>query len=320
MKRGKENMNLGLTKDEFELVINNSHNPELIKGYIDKLDNCDLSKSAIELIREEDLAAVNRITNEISLKYPTISNTNSSIKILIGSITLIILVIGFIFLQKKKSDYIVANKPLTNQEDSDNKEVQKDNTKKSEAYIHVSENEKSDLSKILDSNKSTIAKSDSLTSLIDKTLNNLPSSTTKQKSTIDTNKKSKKNNSKFTNNIYERKVRAIKSLKQVPNKYKNEAYSTNDLVDFYGGNKNLEKELLTKLKGKIKDTHIPKKNTSIVFKFSVTSNGKIKDINIQSLVNIELEEIIKETALNLTTWTKGSKRIPVIYTVYITFK
>ena len=81
-----------------------------------------------------------------------------------------------------------------------------------------------------------------------------------------------------------------------------------------------KKELLNNFKGKIKDTHIPKENTSIVFKFSVTSNGKIKDINIQSRVNIELEKIIKETALKLSTWTKGSQRIPVIYTVYITFK
>ena len=42
MKPDEENMNLGLTKDEFELVINNSNNPQLIKGYIHKLDNCDL--------------------------------------------------------------------------------------------------------------------------------------------------------------------------------------------------------------------------------------------------------------------------------------
>ena len=69
MKIGKENIHLGLTKAEFELIINNSTNPELIKKYVHKLDNCDLSKSAIELVREEDLDAVNRITNEILLKY-----------------------------------------------------------------------------------------------------------------------------------------------------------------------------------------------------------------------------------------------------------
>ena len=133
-------------------------------------------------------------------------------------------------------------------------------------------------------------------------------------------KKSKKINLQFTNLIKNRKVRSIKSLKQVPDKYKNEEYSTYDLVDFLGGDKNLEKELMLKLKGKIKDVHVPSENSSIVFKFSVTPNGKIKDVNIQSRVNIELEEIIKETALNLTTWIEGGKKIPVIYTIYITFK
>lgn len=321
MKLGKENMNLGLTKDEFELVINNSNNPELIKGYIHKLDNCDLSKSAIELIREEDLASVNRITHEILLKYPTTPKKRGGMKLLIGIITLIGLFLGFIFFQKETPSDIISSQTLTHQESNNNEAIKQNNSNKPEGHLHSSKNKESVSDKKLDSSNEESNPSDSLLIRSDKkNINNLPTNRQNTKSKTDEAKDSKKNNSKFTKSIYKRKVRSIKSLKQVPDKYKNEAYSTNDLVDFYGGNKNLEKELLTKLKGKIKDTHIPKKNTSIVFKFNVTSDGKINDINIQSRVNIELEEIIKQTAINLTTWTKGSKNIPVIYTVYITFK
>ena len=112
----------------------------------------------------------------------------------------------------------------------------------------------------------------------------------------------------------------IKSVRKVPEKYKNEEYKPSDLVDFFDGNKNLENELFKGLKGKIKDDYLPRKNSSIVFKFSVTSKGKIKDLDIQSRVNIELEEIIKTTVNSLKNWTRGNKNIPVIYTVYVTFQ
>ena len=101
MKIGKENIHLGLTKAEFELIINNSTNPELIKKYVHKLDNCDLSKSAIELVREEDLDAVNRITDEILLKYPVISNKYGNMKWLIGGIALLILFAGIVVFKKE---------------------------------------------------------------------------------------------------------------------------------------------------------------------------------------------------------------------------
>ena len=117
-----------------------------------------------------------------------------------------------------------------------------------------------------------------------------------------------------------REVKAIQSMSQVPNKFKDEKFSLSDLVAYNGGNKVLEKELWENLKGKIKDTDIPKSNSSIVFKFTVTSKGKVKDVNIQSLVTVELEELIKQTTLNLNSWNKGKKRIPMDYTVYVTFK
>ena len=320
MKPDEENMNLGLTKDEFELVINNSNNPQLIKGYIHKLDNCDLSRSAIELIRDEDLDSVNRITNEILLRYPTTSNKKGSMKIIIFSITLITLLVGFIILQKETPKNIFSSENLTNEKTNNNEGIKKGDSNKSEALLPLSKKQEQVSVTKLDSNNNRLSPSDSLLLSISTKISDLPTRTTNTKIKTETIKDSKNSNSKFTNNVYVRKVRSIKLIKQIPDKYKNEENFKNDLVDFHDGNKNLEKELLNQLKGKIKDTHIPKKNTSIVFKFSVTSNGKTKDVNIQSRVNIELEEIIKETVLNLITWTKGNKKIPVIYTVYITYK
>ena len=53
MDSGIENKNLGLSREELELLVGNTNNPELLKKYNDKLENCDLSRSAIELINKE---------------------------------------------------------------------------------------------------------------------------------------------------------------------------------------------------------------------------------------------------------------------------
>ena len=314
-------MNLGLTKDEFELVIINSNNPALMKRYVHKLDNCDLSKSAIELIREEDLTCVNRITCEILSKYPTTSDKQEKMKLFPGIIILIGLFIGLIVFQKETKNDITSSQKLTHQKTNNNVPTKQNIFNKSEEHMDSFKNKKYVFSEELDSSNRKPELSNSLSTGTDeKNINNLPTNRQNLKAKTLESNNLKKSNSKLTKSIYKRKIRSIKSLKQVPDKYKNEEYSAEDLVDFYGGNKNLEKELLSKLKGKINDTDIPKKNTSIVFKFNVAPNGKISEINIQSRVNLELEEIIKETAVNLNKWIKGSKGIPVIYTIYVTFK
>jgi hypothetical protein len=109
-------------------------------------------------------------------------------------------------------------------------------------------------------------------------------------------------------------------MQAIPNKYKNEAYSTSDLVEYQGGDIKLEKILLDKLRNKIKDNDVPLKHSTVVFKFNVSSKGKVREVNIQSLVTPELESRIKKTIFELSSWDKGRKRIPKDYTVYITFR
>ena len=203
---------------------------------------------------------------------------------LVGGIALLILFAGIVVFKKETTGNSTSTQTVLNEK------IKEDNSEDSLRLIPFSQNKEFEFDEKSDSSKSKLNSPDSI---LNPALTDDSSSKPKIKNKTNPIKESKNANSKSTKISYKRKVRLIKSLKQVPDKYKGELYSENDLVDFYGGNKNLEKELLNNFKGKIKDTHIPKENTSIVFKFSVTSNGKIKDINIQSRVNIELEKIIK---------------------------
>ena len=115
-------------------------------------------------------------------------------------------------------------------------------------------------------------------------------------------------------------MRNITATEDVDEKYKDLKYSFRDLVSYSGGKSALEKDIFSQIKNKVKDTDVPEKNSSIVFKFNVTQKGKVKDLNVLSIVSPELEQIIQETTLNLTNWNKGKKRIPRNYTIYVTFK
>ena len=301
MRNSKRNIYIGLTMQEFELVITNSNNPEFIKGYVNKLDNCDLSRSAIELIKEDDLAALNRITNEVLLSYPSTSKNKKNLLLLIGSIVLSSLIIIVLFFRKDIVDSTFYKRHnIQNFKTSIQPKLHKNNLKTSLPKGELV------TSLVQDSIVDKTTLSDSLSGKVNKLTTVLSKNNTPHKKT----KKSKKSD-------YKRTVKSIKCTKKVPYKYTKEKFYLDDLVDFDGGNENLNKILQKKIE--IKDQQVPQKNTSIIFKFSVTPKGKIKDINILSRVDLELEEIIKEAILGLKTWKEGNKSIPVIYTIYITY-
>ena len=300
MRSSKENINIGLSKQEFELVVTNSNNPELIKKYFNQLDNCDLSRSAIELIRKEDLAAIDRITKEVLLNYPSNSKNKKKLLLLIGTTSLTILLIIILLLKSDTLNFVFLKTQTSQNSDSFIKN--EPNKKKEESALLEKEEPLYYLS--LDSSKGEKALYDSIL----KINNRIPSlSKKKQKSTID--KKITKSN--------KRTIKSIKLIKGIPLKYNKNKFHLNDLIDFVGGNENLKKVILKKIE--IKDQQVPQKNTSIIFKFSVTPEGKVQDINIQSRINLELERIITEAILNLNPWKQGNKIIPVNYTIYITY-
>lgn len=322
MNTSKENINLGLSKEEFELLVNNSNNPELLKKYNEKLDNCDLSKSAIELINKDDLAAINRISNGITSKYQAAPKSNKQKVVL--SIIVLLGIIGSLFLfnieptnNKKQSKEITSKLP------AEDKIIIPVINEAPEVATNQNEKKNNEEKQTVSNIEETVPRTEPLdtTSKIKSIPDNkIPEQKVEEGIKAVDSREKEKVTTEFVKAKPKREVKAIQSISQVPNKYKNENYSFSDLVDYNGGNKTLEKELWNKLKGKIKDTDIPETNSSIVFKFTVSSKGKVKDISIQSLVTVELEELIKETTLNLDSWNKGKKRIPVDFTVYITFK
>tara|TARA_B100001173_G_scaffold43904_1_gene34628 strand:+ start:1817 stop:2713 length:897 start_codon:yes stop_codon:yes gene_type:complete len=297
MKSNKKNSTIGLSRQEFELVITNSNNPELIKKHINKLDNCDLSMSAVELITEEDLAAVDRITKEVLLNYPSSSKNKKNLLLLGGTISLTILIIIILLL---KVDSVFLKTKIT----QNSKSLIKNEPHKKKSKSALLEKEELLSSLIMDS------------TTIEKALSDSISKTDKRFPGLTKNKQKSKTYKKIINSN-KRTITSIKLIKEIPIKYRKNKFDLDNLIDFDGGNENLKKEILKKIK--IKNQQIPQKNTSIIFKFSVTPEGKVQNINIQSRINLELERIITEAILNLNTWKQGNKIIPANYTIYITY-
>ena len=329
MNKNKENNNLGLSKEELELLVNNSNNQELLKAYEDKLQNCDLSKSAIELVNKDNLNAVSRITEGVLNKYKKKASTSYTKYIIVGfliSVTSALIFFetreetknpSYSFHTPSKAEKNTSMKPKNSVENSNNKLNSDSNTIKKKSYTTTL----GDDEKIVQNEEETIPEEG----------NNIKSSflapnktdsVLHDKGQIIHSKKvdypNKKTNYKYHKR--ERKVQGIKVMQAIPNKYKNEFYKTSELVEYQGGDKKLEEVLLKKLKGQIKENDIPQKYSSVVFKFNVSSKGKVREVDVQSLVTPELESKIKKTVIDLSSWNKGKKRIPKDYTVYITFK
>ena len=314
---------LGLSLEELELLVNNTDNSHLLKGYEGKLDNCALSRSAIELIHKDDLAAVNRITNAVNHKFTTNQKGNQFNYKILGIATLLLILGGILYF---KSGSLVPHPENPSQVEANTtlSKVERNKTPKDkEQFILSISPQKEKELKTSNEIRSVEVKKNSNLIQTKYSLDSLESVLKNEKEIIAASKIEQGDKNENTAVIYrklERQVRAIKIVKNVPDKFKGENYTMSDLVSYNGGETQLESKLLEKLKGNIKDSDIPKNHFSVVFKFSVSSKGKVKDINIQSLVTPELEQLIVEHTNNLYQWNKGKKRIPLDYTVYITFK
>lgn len=328
MDKENSNINLGLTQEELELLVKNSNNPDMLKNFEDKLDNCDLSKSAIELIDEDNLAAVARITDSIGTKYPTTPGNNIGKYIIGGIIGFGVIAVIATFLLPSETPIIegpkIENTIIKETEHSDvkgfitkevNPEVIEPSIEKKEAPIEDKIGNQ-DLKELLN-----IETENHKDTSVANPIKEEPAQE-KKVSKEDEIKRSTQKQEKveYVAIKEERQVRNITVTEDVDQKYKDLQYSFADLVSYSGGKPALEKELFSQLKDKVKDADVPERHSSIVFKFNVTQKGKVKDLNVLSIVSPELEQIIQETTLNLTNWNKGKKRIPRSYTIYVTFK
>ena len=111
MNKVDKHIELGLSQEELSSAVKSTGNDRLINKFDAKLENCELSRSAIELINPEDIETVLRISNDINNKY--LSRHFS--KVLRNSIIFVIAVVSisgsiFIFSDSGEPE-IVLEKP-----------------------------------------------------------------------------------------------------------------------------------------------------------------------------------------------------------------
>lgn len=326
MKKKHSYNHLGLSSEELELLVKNTNDQELLQLYEDRLENCDLSKSAIELINSKDLISVKRISQRILKKYPAKQSSNNLRYIFTSILAVTVLSFLFLMIDSSEKDSAITpnsslNLPAVNQKNIKSKKSLQ--SKKNQDIENI-KHQNSLFNNQKKSNEPGFETLNNKTISIDSIYSPTPIDTViTDKTNTDLKKQTKTaNNNKFNPSYTQpqRKVQGIRVLQTIPNKFKNENYTASDLVEYQGGDRALEKTIFKKLKPHINDKDIPKEQSTIVFTFNVTSKGKVKTVDIQSLVTSELEERIKTEVLDLSSWDKGKKRIPKDYTVYITFK
>ena len=69
MNKVDKHIELGLSQEELSSAVKSTGNDRHINKFDAKLENCELSRSAIELINSEDIETVLRISNGINNKY-----------------------------------------------------------------------------------------------------------------------------------------------------------------------------------------------------------------------------------------------------------
>lgn len=338
MSKNEQNSKLGLSFEELEEILNSSKSTSKLQKYNDELQNCDLSNSAIQLITKKDLGAIQNITKDINAQFsPKHTVSNFKIWIGIGASALLITVLTFLQFNSSKDDQINRSKvekvieepiqaPFTH-EITATPQQKKAASSDVEGIKNQEQQAINQTTEIIvgEQEKDTLAHPEPAEKIIDKTTETKTNKEQEGNKAIKeehAEQKTTDESSKIKAPITakRREVRAIRAMKSIDPKYKNQSYSLTDLVGYFGGDKQLEKELLKKLKGRIGDEDIPKNNFSVVFNFTVTARGKVKEVTVQSIVAPKVESLIQEAVFNLSDWNKGDKRIPIDYTVYVTFK
>ncbi len=323
MNKVNKHIELGLTQEELSSVLKSAGEDNVINKFEGKLDNCDLSRPAIELVNSADLEAILKISNGINNKYLGSRVSGLVKKSIVGLIALIgISGSIFVFLSSDNSEIITVD---DNQVRSPEKEIlivenqeeasitpNEENTQKKSIEI-VLENTQEDnieASNLIVSD-SIIKDTTIITPMEVESDEEVKNDKVEQPSEAPVNVKYTKP---------QRIVRGVLATGMIDPKYKGDNYKISSLVDYQGGNEQLQNEIFRRLKRKIKDDDIPSASSTIVFNFEVTSRGKVKKVSVQSRTTPELEAIIIQTIEGLDSWKKGSKRASKNYSVFVTFK
>jgi hypothetical protein len=324
MNKVNKHIELGLSQEELSTIVKSAGNDGVINQYNDKLENCDLSRPSIELVKSEDLEAILKISNGINNKY--LGNRISSFfkKCIIVLVALIAISSGVLIFIEKEDVIPVETESTVVSVDEKHELVLKipeeipvdreanKNKETSNEIVVGNQSENNNQQSILATTDSLVKDSSEVEVLKNVDLGDEVKKDPVEKTTQDPAKVN------FTK--APRIVRGVLVTGLIDPKYKGDNYKISNLVDYQGGNGELQKEIFRKLKQKIKDDDIPSSSSTIVFNFEVTSRGKVKKVSIQSRTTPELEVIIIQTIEGLDAWRKGSKRASKNYSVFVTFK
>ena len=324
MNKIKKHIELGLSQEELSTAVKSAGDERVINKFDDKLQNCELSAPAIELVNLKDLETVVKISNGINNKYlvsrfPNLFN--KSIIAVVGIFT--VLGIVFVFSNSNNSNTKVALVKENEIETIDKTELlvdsdqvlslvqsEKDSTKQSkEILLEKNPKIKTETAYLIESD-----------SIINDSLNSDDLMKFKPVDDFVKNKLEEPVHKAFINIKPQRIVRDVLVTGMIDPKYKGDNYKISNLVDFQGGDEQLQKEIYRRLKLQIKDDDIPSASSTIVFNFEVTSRGKVKKVSVQSRTTPKLENVIIKTMKSLDSWRKGSKRASKNYSVFVTFK
>lgn len=321
MNKDLEHKAVGLTQDELKDAVRDSGQSVANKEIQNKLDNCDLSQPAIELIQENDLKAVFDIASGVNKAYPVAKSASVIKNIIIGSAgALIIVLIGLLNwsgeepkstenLNPKKNtqEVVVVNTGI------DSILVEKEVALESENEIPVSitPSEQKNNSKL-------VGKSEIKDTIIEKV--EVEKIVVVEESEDEVVLSKPKPDYEVLPAKAPRRVLGVIVSSTLDNKFKGDSYSVSDLVHYEGGKDRLQEDIFALLKDEIKDTDVPKSSSTVVFNFEVSSRGKIKEVSVQSRITPELETQIEEKVKTLSNWRKGGKRVAMTYSVFVTFK
>lgn len=322
MNKEKKYIEIGLTQDELVKAVQGAGDPSVLDGLESKLENCDLSRPSIELVNSEDLNAVLEISNGINNKYVASSYGAIVKKSLLAGVALFFIGIGTYLMVSNSNNPIVETAEVVkvvipSGPQDEVKEVHKEDT------IENLDLEQNNVEQPIENVVPQEANIDLpiAKNIVDTVLKEKVELESKSEEKIEEGEKEKIELPKaIEGRAPKRIVRGVIVNGMIDDKYKGDSYKINDLVDFQGGNEQLQKEIYSLLKSKVKDDDIPKSSSTIVFNFEVSSRGNVKKVSVQSRTTPELEAIIIQSISELDTWNKGSKRASKNYSVFVTFK
>ena len=326
MNKIKKHIELGLSQEELATAIKSVGDERVINKFDDKLQNCELSAPAIELVNVEDLETVVKISNGINNKYLVSRFPNLFNKSIIAVVGLFaILVSVFVFFNSNNPNPKVVLAKENKIETIDNPDL----LVESNQVFSLVQSEKNNTTQFKEITSEKIIKKKSETAyLIDFEYDSIINDSIKADDLtnvkpVDHFVKSNLEEPVKTTAINikpQRIVRDVLVTGMIDPKYKGDNYKISNLVDFQGGDEQLQKEIYRRLKLQIKDDDIPSACSTIVFNFEVTNRGKVKKVSVQSRTTPELENAIIKSMEGLDSWRKGSKRASKNYSVFVTFK